>query len=79
MWGITPIHYVPNGSMNFMYFYEALHVRGFESQVNILRRLVFNDYGAAGVGSVVAVPISVQTFNYLRFLRFELISSFRIN
>jgi hypothetical protein len=51
-----------------MYFYEALHVSGFEIQVDIFRRIVFNNYGAAVVGSVVAVQISVQTFNYLRFL-----------
>jgi hypothetical protein len=69
---------MPNGSMNFLYFYEAFHVRGFQVKVNIFSRIVFNDDGAALVGSVVAVRISVQTFNYNRFLRFQLISFLRL-
>jgi hypothetical protein len=81
MWGITPVHYVPNGSMNFVYFYGAFHVRSFQVQVNMLvfPRIVFNNDGVAVPGSVVALQISVQTFNYNRFFRFELISYFTVN
>jgi hypothetical protein len=58
---ISPIHCVPNGSVNFMYFYDDFNVWDFDVKANIFPKNMFNNDSAAVFVSVMAAQICGQT------------------
>jgi hypothetical protein len=59
--GISPIHCVPNGSVNFMYFYDDFNVWDFEVKANIFPKNMFTKDGAAVSVTVMVAQICGRT------------------